>query len=103
MNKIKQIKLKYFKFFYGEVTIDLERQNSLIFGENGSGKSSLYWALYTFLQSVFKDTPQKVWQDTLIKMYEGCYNSSDKTKNADFWEEIVITSTGQLLKTERKF
>jgi ABC-type dipeptide/oligopeptide/nickel transport system ATPase subunit len=60
MNKIKQIKLKHFKFFYGEVTIDLERQNALIFGENGSGKSSLYWALYTFMQSVFKDTPQKV-------------------------------------------
>jgi recombinational DNA repair ATPase RecF len=60
MNKIKQIKLKHFKFFYGEVIIDLERQNALIFGENGSGKSSLYWALYTFLQSVFKDTPQKV-------------------------------------------
>lgn len=60
MNRIKQIKLKHFKFFYGEVTIDLERQNALIFGENGSGKSSLYWALYTFLQSVFKDTPQNV-------------------------------------------
>ena len=54
MNRIKQIKLKHFKFFYGEVTIDLERQNALIFGENGSGKSSLYWALYTFMQSVFK-------------------------------------------------
>lgn len=60
MNRIKQIKLKNFKFFYGEVNIDLERQNALIFGENGSGKSSLYWALYTFLQSVYKDTPQEV-------------------------------------------
>jgi len=54
MNKIKQIKLKNFKFFYGEVSIDIERNNTLIFGENGSGKSSIYWALYTFLQSVFK-------------------------------------------------
>ena len=54
MNKIKQIKLKHFKFFYGDVSIDLERNNALIFGENGSGKSSIYWALYTFLQSVFK-------------------------------------------------
>ena len=87
MNKIKHIKLKHFKFFYGEVTIDLERQNALIFGENGSGKSSLYWALYTFLQSVFN----------------ACFDSSDKTKNADFCEEIVITSAGQLLKSERKF
>ncbi|MCB0745887.1 MAG: AAA family ATPase [Ignavibacteriae bacterium] len=60
MNKIKQIKLKHFKFFYGEVNIDFDRDNALIFGENGSGKSSLYWALYTFLQSVFKDTPNKV-------------------------------------------
>ncbi len=35
--------------------------------------------------------------------YDKNYNKSDKTKNADFWEEIVFTSTGQLLKTERKF
>lgn len=41
MNKIKQIKLKHFKFFYGEVSIDLERNHALIFGENGSGKSSV--------------------------------------------------------------
>lgn len=60
MNKIKQIKLKHFKFFYGEVSIDLDRHNTLIFGENGSGKSSLYWALYTFLQSVFKADATKV-------------------------------------------
>ncbi len=59
MNKIKQIKLKHFKFFFGEVNIDLERKHALIFGENGSGKSSLYWALYTFLQSVFKADPSK--------------------------------------------
>lgn len=49
MNKIKQIKLKHFKFFYGEVTIDLERQNALIFGENGSGKSSLYSTLQAII------------------------------------------------------
>ena len=60
MNKIKQIKLKDFKFFYGEVNIDLERKNTLIFGENGSGKSSIYWALYTFLQSVFKPDNAKI-------------------------------------------
>jgi len=60
MNKIKQIKLKNFKFFYGEVNINLDRNNALIFGENGSGKSSLYWALYTFLQSVFKTDNTKV-------------------------------------------
>lgn len=60
MNKIKQVKLKHFKFFYDEVMLDLNRKNTLIYGENGSGKSSLYWALYTFLQSVFKAKPQDV-------------------------------------------
>ena len=60
MNKIKKIVLKNFKFFYGEVSIDLDRENALIFGENGSGKSSIYWALYTFLQSVYKDSHQGV-------------------------------------------
>lgn len=60
MNKIKQIKLKNFKYFFSEVTLDFDRQNVLIYGENGSGKSCLYWALYTFFQSVFKKDNQKI-------------------------------------------
>lgn len=60
MQRIKQIVLKNFKFFYGEVPIEIDRLNVLIYGENGSGKSSVYWALYTFLQSVFKNRAQDV-------------------------------------------
>lgn len=74
MNKIKQIKLKNFKFFYGEVSIDLERNNALIFGENGSGKSSLYWALYTFLQSAFKSDISKVQKYFLFNHPENLRN-----------------------------
>ena len=77
MNKIKQIKLKNFKFFYGEVSIDLERSNALIFGENGSGKSSLYWALYTFLQSVLKTDNAKIQKYFLHNHPENRY--ADKT------------------------
>ncbi len=54
MQKINKIILKNFKFFYNEVTIPIHRKHILLYGENGSGKSSIYWALYTFLQSVFK-------------------------------------------------
>jgi len=62
MEKIKSITLENFKFFYGlknngdktHNTIDLNRKNLMVYGENGSGKSSIYWALYTFLQSVYK-------------------------------------------------
>ena len=58
MQKISKITLNNFKFFYGKVSIDFNRKNILIYGENGSGKSSIYWSLYTFLQSVFKDNAE---------------------------------------------
>ncbi|MEP2771974.1 MAG: ATP-binding protein [Fulvivirga sp.] len=54
MHKIRKLRLSDFKFFNGKHELDFERKNVLIYGENGSGKSSIYWALYTFLQSVFK-------------------------------------------------
>jgi energy-coupling factor transporter ATP-binding protein EcfA2 len=54
MQQVKRLSLNNFKFFYGENQIDFEKKNTLIYGENGSGKSSIYWALYTFLQSVYK-------------------------------------------------
>lgn len=41
--------------------------------------------------------------ENLKVFYDKNYNKSDKTKNADYWEETIITSTKQLLKTERKF
>ena len=66
MQKIKSITLRNFKFFYGTETeyehnkIELNENNLLLFGENGSGKSSVYWALYTFLQSCLKSDDAKI-------------------------------------------
>lgn len=60
MQKISKLVLKNFKFFYGDFPLDFERKNVLIYGENGSGKSSIYWALYTFLQSVFKTDVRQI-------------------------------------------
>ena len=60
MQRIQSITLRNFKFFYGNETefkhnkITLNQSNLLLYGENGSGKSSIYWGLYTFLQSCFK-------------------------------------------------
>jgi len=47
--KIVSIELKNFKF-HKELKFDINKKNCLIYGENGTGKSSIYWALY----SVFK-------------------------------------------------
>ena len=56
--KITKIEIKNFKAFYGTYQIDLHKagKNLLIYGENGSGKTSLYKALELFLDSSDNDT-----------------------------------------------
>ncbi len=54
MSKINSITLSNFKFFGEEKTIELGGKHLLLYGENGSGKSSIYWALYTLLEASHK-------------------------------------------------
>lgn len=49
--KIKKIELNNYKAFYKTHTIDVGGKNLFIYGENGSGKSSLYYGLKDFFQS----------------------------------------------------
>ena len=56
---VEKITFKNFKAFREEQTIDFKSKNVLIYGNNGAGKSSIFWALYTFLQSSIK-TQDKV-------------------------------------------
>jgi len=51
---VEKIVLKNFKAFRQEQVIDFKNKNVLIYGNNGAGKSSIFWALYTFLQSSIK-------------------------------------------------
>lgn len=54
MSKISQITLSNFKFFGKEEVINLNNGHLLLYGENGSGKSSLFWGIYTLLEASFK-------------------------------------------------
>ena len=51
--RVTKIEIKNFRAFYGTLEIDLHKagKNLLVYGENGSGKSSLYLALKSFLES----------------------------------------------------
>jgi predicted ATPase len=49
--KIQSITINKYKAFTKEETIPIGGSNVFIYGENGSGKSSFYYALKDFFQS----------------------------------------------------
>lgn len=72
MRKIHQIKIKNFKAFQQEQVFNLKGKNVLAYGNNGSGKSSLFWALYTLTQSSIKT-------DEEIQKYFKVFSNADNT------------------------
>jgi energy-coupling factor transporter ATP-binding protein EcfA2 len=60
MKRIEKIRIKQFKAFQEEECFNFRGKNILAYGNNGSGKSSLFWALYTFLQSSIKPNDDEV-------------------------------------------
>lgn len=105
MQKIKSITLRNFKFFYGDESsqtqnrIDLNENHLLLYGENGSGKSSIYWALYTFLQSSLKT------DDQIAKYFDATHpeNLRNRFSDNDATSGIVIEfvdDTGTLVTKE---
>lgn len=53
--KINKIEIENFKFFKNIFPINVDRKNILLYGENGAGKSSIYWSVYTHFQAYAKN------------------------------------------------
>ncbi|AWX08021.1 AAA family ATPase [Prevotella intermedia] len=91
MASIKEIEIEGFKAFPNKFILALNK-NLLIYGENGSGKSSIYYALHVLLQSVYKsDHGAKYFrhedsEENLINIYK-----LDDVKNNGFKPHIKIT------------
>lgn len=62
MKRISKLTIYNFKAFKESETIYFESKNILAHGTNGSGKSSVYWTLYTFLQSSIKPDLEDVYK-----------------------------------------
>lgn len=74
--KINKIVIENFKYFLEPFTLEPEGKHVLMYGENGSGKSSIYWAAYTHFQSCLKDPAdagkyfKKDHSDSLVNLYD---------------------------------
>lgn len=65
--KIKTIEVKNYKAFYGTYEIKVGGKNLFIYGENGSGKSSLYYALKDFFQSSIENIDLNELENVFLK------------------------------------
>ena len=102
--RITEIEIKNFKAFYGTYLINLYKagQNLLIYGENGSGKSSLYFALKRFLESSVNTSP-RFQDDQNIFITDAGYikldlRASRSSKPETYeWSESVRETEDQLI------
>ena len=84
MSKIKSLQLNNFKFFRDSKPLILDGKHLLLYGENGSGKSSVFWGLYTLLEAAYK-------QPTEVKSY---FDSSDTSLVNIFANKQTDPATG---------
>ena len=103
--RITEIEIKNFRAFYGSYQINLEKtgKNLLVYGENGSGKSSLYLALKLFLESAVHDHQFEAHQNIFIKDNETgyiklCLRADQRSKQYAYeWSKTVKETNDRLI------
>ena len=108
--KITNIEIKNFRAFYGTYQIALTKKgkNLLVYGENGSGKSSLYLALKYFLESGVdaedKDTDFENHQNIFLQdpghIKLSLRADQWSSENTYEWSQRIIGETNDELITE---
>ena len=83
--KINKILIKNFKFFHGPFTLKINGKNLLLYGENGCGKSSIYWSFYTHFQACLKT------QDQAKKYFDANHTENIRNRFANPEDESGLT------------
>lgn len=100
MSRIDSIHINNFKFFDKQEPIKLGGKHLLLFGENGSGKSSVYWALYTLFESAAKKDitdfikyflHPDIHNESLINIHAPEQTAPDSTKHFDSFIKLTTT------------
>lgn len=101
MAAIHTIKIKNFKAFPVEQEILFDGKNVVVYGENGSGKSSVYFALYTVLQAsiIGKNTDKyfdRANPENLLNVFTGANDAHIKISFIDAPATFYSLATGGL-------
>jgi len=100
MKGIEKIIIQNFKAFRDQKTFTLKGKHMLVYGSNGSGKSSLYFALYTILQCDTKDNSKienyfdSDEDENLLNVFE--------RKNRPAFIKLILTNDKKKLYTLNK-
>lgn len=100
MDKIDTLQIHNFKFFDQQEPIKLGGKHLLLYGENGSGKSSIYWALYTLFEASQKKSEKikKYFKkeaespETLLNIYAEPITEADGTEHFNSFIKVITDS-----------
>ncbi len=101
MKRISKLTINNFKAFKESETLNFASKNILVHGTNGSGKSSVYWTLYTFLQSSVKTDLGEVHKYFVLNGPESLRNIH-ALDTADSFIELELEDTASLVKQTYK-
>lgn len=99
---LQKIEIQNFKAFR-KFSLNLEGRHLLLYGANGSGKSSLYWALYTFLQSAGKQPQGAIAKYFLAGGPESLLNTHEQDESTPRQGQLSLTLRETATKTDTTY
>lgn len=112
--RITDIHIKNYRAFYGEhhICLDKDGKNLMVYGENGSGKSSLFTALQDFLKSsvdkieveenIFVPTSQKNTASIKVDIKESPETSKTTSFELKITDKVLISADKVLISEANK-
>ncbi|RLD54271.1 MAG: hypothetical protein DRJ01_18250 [Bacteroidetes bacterium] len=103
--KLYELYINDFKFFSeieaNSPLLKIDGNHLLIYGENGSGKSTIYWALYTLLESSLKKSDNEIRKYFKKTGDDSLVNIHSTGKNNTYIKVILKDDDGNNPKTFR--